>query len=335
MQPLIGFRSSAVVGKEEEYGNGASAFEVIPFISESITPTRERIVSDVKMGHGGREISELGKRKIAGTLSTELAYIDTDLLLAALMGLGGDTAEDLSGNGKGPWRHVLNMADINDRSVALVIHKKTQAVDNFWQYRGVKINKMTLKAEASNGIVTVDWEVFCKSFDYTNAPVAQGRRGKRALFEHISFRVGPIGKPVSNVAISSIELNIDRKLKGDDYTTESYPDPIEPFENDFRDVTLNISMPRFVYYDFINLFEDNQKLGVELEIRRSDREIIKFIFPTVEVAERPKVEINSAGIIPIQIQLVARRNYSNTIYADITEEVQIEIINDRSTPIWG
>lgn len=326
-----GYVAKAGIAKETVYGTVVAPAEQIPLLpGESVNEIIEFTEQEVLMGYRGREVPDITAIVINGDFVAEGNYQALDILWAQIF--GGTTGI----SGSGPYVHTIDLGEDISRSISLHIEKDVSV----WSFGGLSVNTATFTSAPGTNPAQLSCSIIGKNLDRSTthraALDALSASGiPRMLFHQCVLRIADCADALQasdEVGHSNLELVINNNLITDQRDTESGLYILQPFANDRREITLNITIPRYMGDEFLDYYTNATNLQADI-VFTSGAYIWKLELPTLRVKACDAM-IDSAGIVPVNVSMQAYRNDGNTNMSGITEECELTITNDRAVAIW-
>jgi hypothetical protein len=284
----------------------AAVDEAIPFLDESFSANYARIQSESLLGFGGREPSDQGNLSVPGTTNHELDYDNFITLYEAVMGT----------NAGG----VVTIDTVLDQFTWIEFEKAVSV----WRAESAVALKMVIAGE-HGGIVKGSWDWIAKDLQQsTSFPSITPTSSGKILFEELRCRIGDLAGALSSgddMAISAFELEFDRNMKIDDYTTQT-AEPnhaIQPIEGGFRACSLKITLPRYNANTWETFKNADADLQCELYFNGSAGGL-KIEIPHMKITEGFDQPIGGPGPVTIEGGFECfRSNSANPMLADSPE----------------
>jgi hypothetical protein len=263
-----------------------------------------------------------------------MGYGDIDDIIAAAMGWAGTPAKQTD-----LYYNQYKLATDLPYSQTFAMDKQVSV----HEWAGVKINKLTIRGKASGGgALECEAEVSAKDRSLTsttNTAVTIAALSLMdcpvALFEDLTFLIGDnINALVAGDEedISSFELVIDNVMRTDELTNNGLA---EQGRDGRRKITLKLSFAAYDSDQYITWRDNDTDLQAQLLFERDDgvhTDNYRFVirigkmqvtkYPTATKDEkmlRPDVEFN-----------ILRAQEESATWADMTEELEIDVVNSRS-----
>jgi hypothetical protein len=257
-----------------------------------------------------------GNKAVEGNIVTDFLPEGMEVLLRHLLGKGTVTT-----TGSGPWTHAFK--GVADTMQGLMIQKAFTSIDEYFVYRGCRINSMAINV-IQEGFHDVTWDIIGTSeqiyaTDQLNAtsaiyPTKSGFTGYQAKVQtDLSGSWVDLGNVISG------NLNITNNVETDGYVLGS--DERAAAEHGTRECTGGWSM----FFEDTTLYALYQS-GVECGIRwvfDNGVDSITFEFPKVKMGgDSPAIE--SAAGVNLNLTFQARLDTASET------DVKVTIVNSLS-----
>jgi len=375
MSLLKGFEGRCALAKNTQttwsdiIANPQGPTDLVKLLSENITDDFERIEDESIYGGAGKLEDSQGVQPITGELNTQVVfdtlananYWGTDLLFALAM---GSVAWNAGNDGFNELSIADNLDDLSGTPVAatLVFNKKVSTTP--WQYNGVYLNGFTITGNAKENIQAT-FPLIAYDVDRAAGGTSEAELNtlfanvdeappQKLLFSDLTFRIGDDADALASAdkyGINSFTFTFNRNLTDPEFSTPDNTtghtatrNTIEPVANGFREVTLQIQLPRYYTDQFFTWRDNDEKLQCDLKFNASSgaREW-NLLIPTLKI-ESVSVPIAGSGIAPITVTFRIFLKHSDNSYMTttngtaITKEFAIEMqntANGRTAAIWS
>lgn len=321
MSDSVGYKAIMGVKIESSYRSAVVVDEKLLLRSESINFDNENLMHDYLAGNASIPDTQRSFEPVSGSLEIDIPYtiktgiefISGTTLIAAAMGVVTYVA--------GQGSNEITMQDDLARFVTLAWDKDVHAT-RVWEAVSCYINSMTLSCEAGQPLrASFDIQGYDLIIpgvgastnavsDLTSLPVDLPTL---VMFDDFIFRIGDHGGVLGDsdrIGISSFSITLNNNLTDVEQTTidntASHTDvlqPIQPKRNGFREVTLEIVIPRYDA-DTFHVFEANDTpLQCDLLGVGPGAEEFDIIFPNLKLTN---VETSVAGPEVVQQTLTFR-----------------------------
>ncbi|OPL10680.1 MAG: hypothetical protein AVO38_16380 [delta proteobacterium ML8_D] len=323
-----GFEGILGVKLEADYGDAIEVDEAIPFVSESFGNEIEKHADMVLRGKAGAGASIAGNTMYPFAIPCDLTYEDVDLLIAIALGAAGVPVANAP-----LYDNTYGLNDDMDYSFTAAVYKGVST----WEYAGCKINTLKISGEA-NKPLKIEFGGVAQSLDLDSAintgPILMALDteddASKIMFSDLEFKVAAQGDALageSAVGINSFELLVNNNLALDQFDNTGTV-ILEPQRNGFRQVTLNLTVPRYEADTYLDWRDADDALHAYLKFTSGDYmfdiHIPKF---KIDKAEAP---IGGPGLISQSINCTCFRDPANDSASfTVTDELEIDVTNAR------
>lgn len=254
-----GFESIMGIAPETTPGTPVVVTQKIPYISESIKSQNNHVQDNSLCGPAARPASQQGTLIAEGGFEFHLRY---QLAQEILQHFFGSFLVDTPSVGTNTYS--LDPS-IDGDAVTLAI-EKTVAV---WEHTGYKASELTITGSPTDGI-RIEVDGFAVDTDYasvinTSAVLsALPAPGDFMLFQDMTLRIGDQVDALAaadEFSISDFSLSINRQLSPTEVNSFNR---LEALENNFRETTLEITIPRYEVQTFIDFHTNHTQLQATL-----------------------------------------------------------------------
>lgn len=345
-----GAASRAALGKETVWGTRVAVDTLIPFDSESVVKSIAQIESAYLDGTAG-------KRSLIGSLIDAMGDLSGEMVFDQISG-GFIGIEDIvrGAFGAGAWdaANTLSQYTLNstiDDSYTVAFNKQVSA----WEIGGVKIGSLALSGAAGEickfsasligqdllrtgdaGIVNAIAAITGISPSNTPVPIT---------FNDLVFRIGDQANALAGgdqLGISQFEFGLNNSLSDPtfstiDSTNTNAKTTLEPERNGLREVTIKITVPRYIADTMFSNNNNDTPLQADL-IWTNGSDSFSLFLPNIYVTS-VSAPISGPEIISQEIEFTAVRNNGTNTYMTltdstaITEEAAIEVASNRSVNV--
>ena len=273
----VGVSALLGIAQETTLGTFVTATTYLPFVSESLNYTREKILVDELTGTRNSQRQFQGVAKVEG--SVELYFNPQSDFCVFLLkhAMGGTVASTTTPTTTSTGRiHTLNEGDMdnNDSSVSAsdtpslsLWVRRGQTNTGAWGFFGCRVNQLTLSGEIGQP-VKMTAEIVGISASLTSyAPPSVGFPSNTpVIFNGVSIReAGTIGSAPSATAdiFQSFEFTINNNLQSDDSSYALGTHTMMTLPPARRDVTLKLSQ-RFDTQTAWQKFVDNTVSAIDI-----------------------------------------------------------------------
>lgn len=345
-----GFASRCALGVESSWGGGVAFTELIPFMSESINRAIAQIQSQYLDGKAGSRSLKNSSISVVGALEGEMVF---DEITGGIIGIERLIRGAL---GSGTWDAVnsltqYTLADTISRSYTIGFNKQTSV----WEIAGAKINSLTIAGSAGEPItfsVDIIGRNLLRTGDTGIVNAAAAITGinptnipGQVYFDDLVFRLADQANALASgdqFSINSFELVINNNLSDPTFgTIDSTNTDIdlthEPIRNDFREILLSMTMPRYTADTIFNWLKNATGLQADLLFTPAGGDLLSLFLPNMKVVGDPEASIGGASLIEPTFNFRCLRNAGTNSYLTltdstaITEELAIECKSNRTS----
>jgi len=291
----------------------AAVDTAIPFDEEGIEEAIEVLEDAALEGKAGKRAPDQGLIKIAGSLSGDLDYYNWGSLIKAAMGAESGGVYTLSDEldemrriefDKGVSRHRLDS------------FKVEQMIISGEKGKILRIQFDIVGHQASRS-ATAFPSISCTNRSRVKYSVSSTNSLIRIANQDDALAAGDA------VGWESFKLTLKNNLNPDDATNES-PYALEPVRDGFREVSLDIKIPRYTA-DTYNTWKTTPTL-LQADLYFTDgTKTFKIEIPELKILNGFDMNIPGPGVIVQEGTLGCYRNLNNTPMAAITDEFRITI----------
>lgn len=339
-----GYLSKLAVGKESTWGTAVSVDEVVPFTNESLNRAVEKLMNEYLDRTAGVKTAQNGNVSVTGDLTAELVFdeitgavIGIESLLYAAFGASSRDATNLTN------RYTLT-DDINV-SYTVAVNKGVSV----WEVQGAKINTLEISASAggkgkvSVGLIGKNLLRTGDSGIVNTATVINGLaptvEPTIMTFDQLTVELDTIasGALTSGDAqtVSEFTFTLNNNLSDPTFASGSTL-TLEPIRNGFREVTLQLTFPRYEADTLLGYYNNNTELQAKLKFT-SGSKLLNIYLPRFVVSDVPEAAIGGPEIVPLSLTFKALYNGNeNTVmkFMDgttaITGEAALEVASSRT-----
>jgi len=267
MGNALGIKGIMGIGKETTFGTPVNATDRLLMISEGINFDYSDALHDYLHGGAGIPGMERLFEPVSGSLECYVPYtlkdttfVSADLLIA--LGMGNPDWASATGSNQ--------IQFLDDLNVFGTIAWNKWRTDNVWEVTSAMIKSFTLTCSTDKPL-TMSAEILGHDLKIGATTTNQGSElialatGVPDLIQlrHFVVRIGDQGGVMATAditGISSFTITVNNNLTDAEQTTtdntSSHTDPLHPIQsvrNGFREVTLEITIPRYsadTFFDF-------------------------------------------------------------------------------------
>ena len=342
MAKAAGYKSILAVVKEasDAYGTAVVVTEMLPFLSEDIKETADRVNDESLIGQAGFNRTFKNQSEYSGPVEFNLDYGSWDLLIAAALGAAGSPSlvTDLYSN-------TYTLTSNVDISATLAENKDVvDATGLLHEWPGVKVDKLTLKGTAG-GPITGTLDLIAQNHYTTgDGNITNSKANISAatllsipvtMFEDMVFSVADNVNALAGgdaICIGNFEFTIDNGLRR--LLTNCALD--EPDREKRRGISLKIGIPSYTSDQFKSWRDANTELQALIQCSRSVSGVTDDYYNELRLG---KIQVSDfqtptagEGIIAPTVDFnCLRATTDNPTWAAMTEECEFYVINGRST----
>lgn len=264
---------------------------LVPFVSEGITKTFQKIRAAVLEGKAGLRESYNGPITVEGEIPIEMSYENLGFILQLALGSSAS-----------PYTIEDQLAE----AFQIIIDKQL-ATGGRWQIDRAKIAGFTIAGSAKD-TNPLRMTLKCIMQDITLSDTSFPASGTNfdgngltsftpIMFHDMTFKIQG-----TNWGIESFELSFDRKLKGDDYASKCTENDsnaqynLEPIEDGFREVSLKIAIPRYLANTLVDYKNNDTSLTIDMDFANGAK-ALNIDFAIAKVKEGFDNQIAGPGIV--------------------------------------
>jgi hypothetical protein len=318
-----GFESQLGIGTEVTLGTEVVVTEKIPYRSESIKAQNNHVLDNSLCGPATRPVSQQGTLIVEGGFEAHMRYTLAQLIFQHFFGTFLTDTPVVGTN-----TYSLDPS-IDGDGVTLAIEKTVSV----WTTLGYKASELEITGSPADGIIySVDGfgtDQIRNSIINTSAVLdALAIPGDFMLFQDMRLRIGDHVDALSaadDLDISEFTLNINRQLEPTEVNSFNR---LEAVENNFRETTLSITIPRYCADTFIDFHRNHTQLQAELFF--SDGTNSKTILIPNMLTMEFDAEIGGPEFTPLTVTFTAHPNNAtpaaNTFMTlnDVNAEVEMQ-----------
>lgn len=256
-----GFESQMGIAPEVTPGTPVVVTQKIPYISESIKSQNNHVQDNSLCGPAARPKSQQGTLIAEGGFEFHFRYTLAQEILSHFFGSFLVDTPVVGTN-------TYSLDPSIDGDAVTIAIEKTVAV---WEHAGYKVSELTITGSPTDGI-RIEVDGFAVNTDYASvintSAVLDGLAvpGDFMLFQDMTLRIGDQADalaPADEIAISDFTITINRQLSP---TEVNSFDRLEALENNFRETTFEITIPRYEFQTFIDFHSAHTALQADLVI---------------------------------------------------------------------
>lgn len=346
---IMGARKEAAYGTELDV---SSTGDRIPVLSEGIEFDNVDIVHEHLFGSAGVPATQRVFEPVTGSLECNIPYtvksgtefVSADVLLALGMGTCTFPADS-------------NQLTFQDELAVYgtIAWDKGHHATKVWEAVSCFVNAFTLSCNANEAMVgTFEIQAYDIEIDDTENSVAKLATlptdiPDLVIFSDFIFRIGDQAGTLAagdQIAISSFTLSVNNNLTAPEQSTLPASgtlnvfQPIQPVRNGFREVTLEITLPRYDADTFIDFRTNDTNLQAEFfGTQPTSSEEFDILFPNLKVTNVSAPVAGPEAINQtVTFKCLRRNSASDIVFADgggtNNGECWIELDNDRTAVVF-
>ena len=335
MAVLRGFIGQVVVGKESTYGTAPTAGQTTPVLSEALATHKGRIEMPLIRGGLLQPPLEEGLKAVSGTLKGRLGYEGYEALLVAALGTVSTTD-----NGDGTYTHDITPAETLSKSLSVWADRGPRV----FLFKGIKINGITLSAEAAADQGIVEWELDTVGQDYdtdTSLPttVNADEGPPYVALPDVVIRLGDQTDALASGDTfypARFELKVENNLAGEHYVA-GQDTILEPVRNDFLKYTLTLGFARFEDtstnpVDSIRTWaESNPALQADLTFTYDSSHVLTISLANLRIQDFPDPTLAGPDVQAVEITLAGAIDDAVYDNANMADDLKFSLKNTNST----
>jgi hypothetical protein len=355
MGNAIGFKGIAGVAKQTTQGTAVAATDKIPLLSESIEVQPQLVDHDYldSFASGKKQNGVLYapagsfESYVPYTVKNGTKFVSIDVLLGLLLGKN-------SGFVAGTGASYLRILPEDDLAVfgTLGIYKGISASAAV-ELLGMMINSGTISGNAGEAI-KASFEVQGKQLKKasttntgTTLAALPTDLANLLLFSHLTFQLGDQADALANgdkLGISAFTISVNNNLTSaeqatPDSTHTDATQPLQAIRNGFREVTLDITIPRYVAETLWTA--KNADTGYQAKFAFTDgTDEFNIYFPNLHI-QTTEDAMSGAGALQQTVSFKALRynsdcpmEFGNGTTTTDDSEIWLELKNDRTAVLW-
>ena len=277
---------------------------LVPFNSESMSVSFDRMEDNSLLGTASRPVSEQGLLHVTGETVHTLDYNNFDALLEGVMG-----------------NNAARVFTVSDDDLPKYLCLEVEKFLNRHRFYPAKLDKMVVAGKAGEFVmVTYVWAVRKRDVSGTAFPaIALTGAQNRVRFADLAFRLGDQVDALTGgdaIPISGFELEFSRNLKVDDYATGATPkEVLEPVPGDWRACNLKLTIPRFNsgVTNLVTWKDSDTPLQATLTFTRGV-ELFAIELPNLRIVDGFDVPISGPGPVTMEGTLQASPSTGGPMY---------------------
>lgn len=354
MSNALGIKGIMGLGKETTYGSAVDVTDRLLMISEGINFDYSDALHDYLHGGAGIPGQERLFEPVSGsfdcyvpyTVKSGAAFVSADLAIA----LGMGNPDWISGQGSNEIKFL------DDLNVFGTLAYPKWRTDHTWEIISAMVKSFSLTVSLDKPMV-LSVEIAAQDMLIGATTVNQGSElialpttvPDLVQLRHFVFRIGDQAGAMAagdTTGISSFTINVNNNLTDHEQTTtdnaSSHTEPEHPIQavrNGFREVTLEVTIPRYGNDTFFDHVANDDNLQAELYATQpTSSEEFDIMFPNLKIQDIA-APIGGAEALgqTITFKALKRNANSDIAFGDAGTddgEMWIETDNDRTAAIF-
>lgn len=356
MSTALGVKGIMGVGKQTLFRTAVNATDKILFLSENVELQNENLMHEYLYGGAATPGMQTVFEPIGGSVETVIPYtekngtqfVSTSLLIALAM---GDCTWDAVNS-----MNQITFVDDLDVFATAAFDKGMSATDT-WEYIGVMVSSLTISGN-SGEFITASAELAGTQFVYSgteNTPTELQALPEDLptllMFSDLTFRLGNQAGALASTdetGISSFTLTINNNLSDAqqatpddtnafDYDHTDSKEPLKPVRNGFREVTFEITLPRYEADTLLDFWSNETPLQADLKFASGTNQFNIYL-PHIKI-EHISAPVQGAEAIEqvVTFRCLKANSATDVTFTDsaaIAGELGIETKDERTAAIF-
>jgi hypothetical protein len=324
----VGIGTKTIMGskKETTFRTKVAVIEKLPIYSEGIEFDYTDVMHEYLYGGAGSQGSQRVMESVTGSVEMTVPYTvksGSNFVSASLpiaLGMGASAYSD-GGN------QITFADDLN--VFGTFAWDKGHHASSVWQATSCYVNSFTLACNAGEAmtlscdLIAYDLAINATTNSVSGLAALPTDAGDLVLFSDFVFQIGDQAGALGTgdqESINSFTISVNNNLSDSEQTTPEgdHTDSkktIQPVRNGFREVTLEIGLPRYSSDTFVDFLNNQTKLQATLlATQPSSSEEFDIIFPNLKV-ESVSAPVGGSGVIA---QTVTMRALVRNSASDVT-----------------
>jgi|SaaInlStandDraft_4_1057021.scaffolds.fasta_scaffold00309_13 hypothetical protein len=358
-----GFNGICGMARQTALATPIQATDLVPFNSESITEDPEFVDAEYLAGNAGIVDTDKVFEPVVGNIDIPILYNEkvsstfkgSTLLIGAGMGQGGTWDA-----GSGDLQFLLDKtgfcADANRALLTIAIEKSVA----LWENHGCYVNSMTISGNAKEGlnvsadVIGYEQDRNTSSGVNTQANLASLRTtmagvADKVMWTDLAFYIGDTANALiagdgKNISAFSLTLNNNltepEQATIDPTTHTEIMKTLEPVQNGMREVTCELTIPRYTADTYLDWRSNGTRLQLEFHfVRTADSKEFHIYIPEAQITG-VGAPVSGPGIVTQTISLKCLvPSHSITLFQDnstvVSTEFGIDTDDERSAVLWS
>lgn len=350
----VGIGTKTIMGavKETTFRTRVAVIEKLPIYSEGIEFDFTDVMHEYLYGGAGSQGSTRVMESVTGSVEMTVPYTvksSSKFVSASLpIALGMGASAFANGGNQITFTDDLNV-------FGTFAWDKGHHASKVWQADSCYVNSFTLACSAGEAMtLSCDLVAYNLAIDATTNNVSglaalPTDAGDLVLFSDFDFRIGDQAGALGSsdsIGINSFSISVNNNLTDSEQSTpdnaSSHTDSkktIQPVRNGFREVTLEIGLPRYSADTFVDFLNNQTNLQATLlGTQPTSSEEFDIIFPNLKV-ESVSAPVGGTGVIAqtVTMRALVRNSASDVTFANGSStdagEMWIETDDGRTASI--
>lgn len=352
MSTGLGIKGIAGMGKQAAYITAINATDKILFMSEGVQFEDEFLNHEYLYGGAATPDTQLVFKPVKGQLEAVIpytekngtAFVSSSLPIALAMG---------SVAFNGGYNEIIFADDLDVWGTLAIAKGVNSGAGSTWETIGDMISNFEISGESGQlikltfGNQASQLAITASQNTVTEMEALPDDLPTLAMFSDLTFRINiqdGVLDSTDNCAISSFKLSVNNNLTDAeqatpddtnclDYAHTDTKAPIKPCRNGFREVTLEITIPRYEGDTFLDYRTSETPVQASLILSAGASQKFNMHFPHMKVTNiTAPVAGPSAIVQTVTFRCLKRNTASDVLFtsgATIAGELGIETIDER------
>ena len=350
----IGTKTIMGASKETTFRTRVAVTEKLPIYSEGIEFDFTDVMHEYLYGGAGSQGAQRVFEAVAGSVEMTVPYTvksGSNFISASLpiaLGMGSCAFDSGQGSNQITFKDNLDV-------FGTFAWDKGHHASSVWQADSCYVNSFTLSCSAGEAMTcSSDVIAYSLAIDGTTNNVSglaalPSSGADLVIFSDFEFRIGDQAGALASadkVGINSFSISVSNNLSDPEQSTPdnasshtAIKKTIQPVRNGFREVTFEISLPRYNSDAFVDWLNNQTHLPATLLANPpASSEEFDIIFPNL-VVESVSAPVGGSGVIAqtVTMRALARNSASDVTFSDGSTtdagEMWIETDDDRTAVI--
>ena len=359
MSTGLGIKGILGMAKQATYTAALDATDKILFMNESVNLEDEFLNHEYLYGGAGTPDTQLVFSPVKGTVEAVLPYSEKNgaafvsSILPIALGMGTVTWD-----AGGSYNELTFLDDLDVWATLAVDKGVNTGAGAVWETIGDMISSFEISGEAG-GLIKLNYSNQASQLlisATTNTPNDMAALPEDipvlAMFSDLTFRINAqsgVLASTDNCAISSFKLSVNNNLSESeqaspddtnclDYAHTDAKAPIKPARNGFREVTFEITVPRYEADTYLNARANETSMQASLLLSAGASQKINLHLPHLKVVNVTAPVQGPAAIKQtVTFRALLRNTDSDVLFTSgttIAGELGIETKDERTAAIY-